>query len=127
MRNLILTIACLLVPICVAVLDAYGQEKEAALAEAGKTENCARVEQDAKSGVYRVWIELDKSHSTIAKFKTAPTADDIRAVREKVLAQEAEALAQAAADKAKLAEAEALKAAGKCPTCGQTIPVEVTK
>lgn len=123
MRKLILTIACLLVPVSVMMLDAFGQDADKP-AEAGKTENCARIETDAKTGIWRVWIALDKDHATVAKFKTAPTETDIRAVREKVLAQEAEALAQAAELKLAEAKKEQLKAEGKCEYCGQPLPLK---
>lgn len=104
------------------------QDKPAATsADIAEIENVGRVEQDAKTGVYRVWIEIDKTHSVIAKFKQEPTETDIKAIREKTLAQEAEALAQAAAAKTATATAEALKAEGKCEKCGQALPKDGDK
>ena len=122
MRNLILIAICLLVPVCVAVLNVYAQDKPATVADVAKIENVGRAEQDAKTGIWHVWITLDKDHSLIAKFKTVPTADDIRAVRDKTLAQEADAKAAKDAETAKVAQSEAWKAEGRCPTCGQVLP-----
>jgi uncharacterized protein YqcC (DUF446 family) len=120
MRNLALTVACLLVP--VGVMLAQVMEKPIVRAEAGKTENCARVETDGK--VWRAWIVIDKDHSAIAKFQAAPTAADIKAVRDKMLAQEASATAEVAEAKLQAAKADDLKAQGKCPTCGQPLPLK---
>lgn len=119
MRNPILVLCCLLVPVGVLVLP--GQDVPAV---AGKTANCVRLEQDARTGVWRAWIALDKDHATIAKFQKAPTETDIKAIRDKTLAQEAEAKATAAADAAKTAQSEAWKAEGKCPCCGQPLPLK---
>jgi len=124
MRNAMIAVACLLVP--VGVMLAQVMEKPIVRAEAGKTENCARVETDGK--VWRAWITVDKDHSVIAKFKAAPTTDDIKAVRDKTLTQEAEAKVAAATAKAKEEESEVWKSAGKCEKCGQPLPkAEVVK
>jgi hypothetical protein len=120
MRNAMIAVACLLVP--VGVMLAQVMEKPIVRAEAGKTENCARVETDGK--VWRAWITVDKDHSVIAKFKAAPTADDIKAVRDKTLAHEAEAKAQAVAVAEKAVESETWKSAGKCEKCGQSLPLK---
>lgn len=123
MRNLIIIVIC-----CIGLVVAAVMAQEAKPAVVGTTANCARLEQDTKTGVWRAWITVDEKHAIIAKFKQAPTDADIKAVRDKTIAQEAEA--KAAADAAALAvtTAEALKAAGKCPCCGQALPkVEDTK
>ena len=90
-------------------------------ADASKLENCPRLEQDV-TGVYRAWIQIDQDHTVIAKFRDMPTQADIRAVHDKTLAQEADAKAAKDAETAKVAQSEAWKAEGRCPTCGQVLP-----
>ena len=120
MRNtLFLALCCLLVPVGVLLLPAGDVS-----AVAGKTANLARLEQDAKTGVWRAWIQIDAKHATIAKFKQAPTEADVKAIRDKTLAQEAEAKTAAAAATATAVQSETWKAEGKCPTCGQPLPKE---
>lgn len=92
-------------------------------ADASKLENCPRLEQDT-TGLYWAWVQIDENHTTIVKFKDMPTEADIKAIRDKTLAQEAEAKAVADATTAKAAQAEAWKAEGKCPACGQALPVK---
>ena len=92
-------------------------------ADASKLENCPRLEQDV-TGVYRAWIQVDQDHTVIAKFREMPTQADVKAVRDKTLAQEAEAKAATDAAVATAVQAETWKSEGRCPTCGQTLPKE---
>jgi len=132
MRNLILTLACLLVPVGIGVSVLCGQTviiaaDAKAVANLTKVEAVARAWVDA-AGKVRVLVELDSKEAREFKFAAVPTAEQIAALRASAIAAKTQAEAAELAAAAAAAQSAKRKKEGKCPACGQALPnVEAPK